>query len=65
MSWPTESRRAAAMRTVSGKTPPISTVAGSTAMQARMNWQTRIVSTPKLADSSSQVKTYGSLSVTR
>ncbi len=65
MSRPTESRRTAAMRTVSGKTPPISTVAGSTAMQARMNWHTRIVSTPKLADSSSQVKTYGSLSVMR
>jgi hypothetical protein len=45
------------MRTVSGKTPPISTVAGSTAIQVRMNWQIRIESTPKLVDSSSQVNT--------
>ena len=36
-SWPTESRPPVTTRTVSGKTPPISSVAGSTVMQASAN----------------------------
>ncbi len=34
-------------------------------MQAMMNWQARMVSTPKLDDCRSQVKTNGILSVKR